>query len=141
MLAPNQSHNFMQASLTVSNCSPMACRLTFTSPLHRVYFLRQHFRGQQRHMRQDLGVEELLECILKRTDPLVLQTSCGHGVQRQLLERVWQMEIYRAAACVLPPNHWLSPDVGKVWHPGCQCNNAARPMSKDIGFLNCMSGA
>ena len=141
MLDPNQSHNFVQASPTLSYCSPMACRLRFTSPLHKVYFLRQHYRGQQQHVRQDLGVAELLEKILERMDPLVLQTSCGRGVQHQLLERAWQMEIYRAAACSLPPEHWLSPDVGKVWHPGCQCDNASRPMSKDIGFLNCMSGA
>ena len=88
----------------------MACRLKFTSPLHRVYFLR----GQQQHLPQDLGVAELLVRILERMEPLVLQTACGHGVQHQLLERAWQMEIYRAAACVLPPEHWLSPDVGNV---------------------------
>ena len=114
MPAPTKLHNFVQASPIVVDCSLMACRLKFTSPLHRVYFLRQHYRGQQQHLRRDLAVAELLRRILERMDPLVLQTSCGRGVQHQLLERASQMEICRAAACVLPPEHWLSPDVGKV---------------------------
>ena len=114
MPAPTKRHKLVQASPIVADCSPMACRLKFTSPLHRVYFLRQHYRGQQQHLRQDLGMAELLQRILERMDPLVLQTSSGRGAQHQLLERAWQMEIYRAAACVLPPEHWLSPDVGNV---------------------------
>ena len=110
MPAPTKRHSFVQASPLVADCSPLACRLKFTSPLHRVYFLR----GQQQHLPQDLGVAELLVRILERMEPLVLQTACGHGVQHQLLERAWQMEIYRAAACVLPSEHWLSPEVGNV---------------------------
>ena len=107
-----------------SDCSPIACRVTFTSPLHRVYFLRQHYRGQQRHLPPSRGMAELLESILERMDPTVLKQSWGRGIQHQLLERAWQMEIYRAAALVLPPEHWLSPDVGKVRYPGCQCKVA-----------------
>ena len=104
----------VHASLSVSDCSLMACRLTFTSPLHRVYFLRQHYRGQQLKLPPSQSVAELLEDILERMDPQVLRESWGRGAQHQLLERAWQMEMYRAAACVLPPEHWLSPDVGKV---------------------------
>ena len=104
----------VQASSSVSDCSSMACRLTFTSPLHRVYFLRQHCRGQQLKLPPSQSVAQLLEDILGCMDPQVLRESWGRGTQHQLLERAWQMEIYRAAACVLPPEHWLSPDVGKV---------------------------
>ena len=100
--------------------------------MHRVYFLRHYFRGQhqtwlqtlcmaelleltkQRNLRPSLGVAELLECILQRMDPLMLQISGSGGIQHQLLDRAWQMETYRAAAGILSPRHWLSPDVGKV---------------------------
>ena len=92
----------------------MACRLTFTSPLHRLYFLRKHYRGKQQTLRLDLGVAGLLVRILKHVDSLVLQTCCGRSVQGQLLERAWQMEIYRAAAGLLPSDHWFAPDVGNV---------------------------
>ena len=95
----------------------MACRLTFTSPLHRFYFLRKHYRGKQQTLRPDQGMAGLLVSILERMDPLVLQTSYGRGVQGQLLERAWQMEIYRAAAGLLPSDHWFAPDVGKGGRP------------------------
>ena len=95
----------------------MACRLTFTSPLHRFYFLRKHYRGKQQTLRPDRGMAGLLVSILERMDPLVLQTSYGRGVQGQLLERAWQMEIYRAAAGLLPSDHWFAPDVGKGGRP------------------------
>ena len=53
---------------------PTACRLTFTSPLHRIYFLRKHYRGKQQTLRPDRGMAGLLVSILERMDPLVLQT-------------------------------------------------------------------
>ena len=48
-------------------------------------------------------------------NPKMLQVSLGIGVDGHLLERVWQMEFYRAATQVLPANIFISVDVGAVF--------------------------
>ncbi|GBC04610.1 hypothetical protein RclHR1_05780001 [Rhizophagus clarus] len=37
------------------------------------------------------------------------------GTDGWLLERIWQMEFYRAATQVLPAHIFISPDVGTYW--------------------------
>jgi len=44
-----------------------------------------------------------------------LRNSLGVGKDGRLLERVWQMEFYRAAMQVLPINVYASVDVGAVF--------------------------
>ena len=45
----------------------------------------------------------------------VIRNSYCVGKDERLLERAWQMEFYRAATQVLPPNIFISPDVGTYW--------------------------
>ncbi|GBC08935.1 hypothetical protein RclHR1_00850016 [Rhizophagus clarus] len=44
-----------------------------------------------------------------------IRNSYSVGKDRRPLERAWQIEFYRAATQVLPPDAFISPDVGTHW--------------------------
>jgi len=62
--------------------------------------------------------EFVLNCLSAiRSD--FLKENLGTDSKGKLLERVWQMEIYRAATEVLPIDCYISPDVGKFFGLNC----------------------
>lgn len=61
----------------------------------------------------DLGAF-LIKC-LERMRVDFLENNLGVGADKLLLERAWQMEMYRAATAVLPAEFHISPDVGRLF--------------------------
>lgn len=58
------------------------------------------------------NIEEFVLATLSAIRPSVLQNSFDYyGADKKRLERAWQMEFYRAAAQILPPNMYITPDV------------------------------
>eukprot|EP01119_Soliformovum_irregulare_P013809 TRINITY_DN370_c0_g1_i1.p1 TRINITY_DN370_c0_g1~~TRINITY_DN370_c0_g1_i1.p1 ORF type:complete len:561 (+),score=61.51 TRINITY_DN370_c0_g1_i1:80-1762(+) len=96
----------------------------FASPVHRlVYFQeRYHEPSSQVH---DLPLPELIKRIVVRMKPSALLNSVSVGTDRRPLERLWQMEFYRAATSLLPSKHVISPDAGTTFN-----------LKKDTGYVD-----
>ena len=56
--------------------------------------------------------KKFLVDVIQRLRPDLLQNSYNVSSSGFLLERHWQMEFYRACTSLLPPEHYISPDVG-----------------------------
>ena len=59
---------------------------------------------------------DLLFRIVECLDPNVLLLTLSLGTNNLILERCWQMEVYRAGSSILPDGAAMSPDVGQVNH-------------------------
>lgn len=57
---------------------------------------------------------QLLSRILECLDPEVLKLTLSLSSNALVLERCWQMEVYRACSLILPNGTAMSPDVGQV---------------------------
>ena len=55
-----------------------------------------------------------LHVAVELLDPDVISETLSLGANGSVLERCWQMEIYRACSSVLPHETIMSPDVGQV---------------------------
>ena len=82
--------------------------------LYAIY-LQDHLGGQPRAVVEPKTFREFIVLVFGAMNPMTLQKSLGVGRDGRLLERVWQMEFYRAAMQVLPVNIHASVDVGAVF--------------------------
>ena len=89
--------------------------LDFAAPLIRLAYLQNRVGSMQRSVMAPKNFREFLILVFAAMDPKTLQASLGIGADGRLLERVWQMEFYRAATQVLPESIFISVDVGAVF--------------------------
>jgi hypothetical protein len=52
--------------------------------------------------------------MIERFDPIVLKYAESRMVDDKLLERIYQMEAYRAGSTLMPKTTVLSVDIGRV---------------------------
>ena len=91
-------------------------RLEFTSPLHKIAFVQRHFTGTCTTSQLLTILELLVKCVERMDTEILLHSEC-QGSGAKLLERAWQMELYRVLVMLLP---WVvSPDVAKVCVSKC----------------------
>lgn len=60
-------------------------------------------------------LEDFIKCTVQRMDRSVLQNTMSLSIDGIRLERMWQMEFYRAALTVLSDANFISPDVGTIF--------------------------
>lgn len=86
--------------------------LTYDSN-RELYHLRNatRFYILERLQPQFDNIEEFVLSTLSAIKPSVLQNSYNYGAEKRRLERAWQMEFYRAATLILPPEMYITPDV------------------------------
>jgi len=89
--------------------------LDFAAPLIRLAYLQNRVGSMQRSVMAPKNFREFLTLVFAAMNPKTLQASLGIGSDGRLLERVWQMEFYRAATQVLPESIFISVDVGAVF--------------------------
>jgi hypothetical protein len=89
--------------------------LDFPAPLLRAIYLQDRLGGQPRAEVEPKTFREFIGLVFGAMNPMTLQKSLGVGRDGRLLERVWQMEFYRAAMQVLPVDIHASVDVGAVF--------------------------
>jgi len=88
----------------------------FISPLIRHICFCTHYSSCRPREGPNKLEDFILQC-LQLLKPSLLQKSLGRSAEdakgeSRLMERTWQMEIYRIATSLLPPNSHISPDVG-----------------------------
>ena len=78
-----------------------------------LYYLRNatRFYILERLQPQSNNIEEFVLSTLSAIKPSILQNSFSYGADKKRLERAWQMEFYRAATLILPPDMYITPDV------------------------------
>jgi hypothetical protein len=76
--------------------------------------MRKHFTALAPPSSPARSLNALVRHVIERMDPTVLRNTVSVGKDNLLLERCWQMEVYRALKTVLPANVVPSPDVGQV---------------------------
>ena len=78
-----------------------------------LYYLRNatRFYILERLQPEFDNIEEFVLSTLSAIKPSVLQSSYNYGAEKKRLERAWQMEFYRAATLILPPEMYITPDV------------------------------
>ena len=90
------------------------CRVLFTSPLHRTYFMVEHYNSPACSFAPS-SIESLIIRMIERFDPEVLRLSLSRSTSTlRLYERAWQMEAYRSLLSFLSSDCGLSPDAGQV---------------------------
>lgn len=89
--------------------------LDFPAPLLRTTYLQDRFGSVTRSKSPPNTFRDFITSVFAKMNPKVLQKSKGTGVDGRLLERVWQMEFYRASMQVLPEGIHASVDVGAVF--------------------------
>ncbi|CAG8541275.1 4989_t:CDS:2, partial [Paraglomus brasilianum] len=89
--------------------------LDFPAPLLRATYLQNRFGSVTRSKSPPNTFRDFITLVFAKMDPKVLQKSKGTGVDGRLLERVWQMEFYRASMQVLPEDVHASVDAGAVF--------------------------
>ncbi|CAJ0634801.1 10022_t:CDS:2, partial [Entrophospora sp. SA101] len=88
----------------------------FTSPAKKLLSFFQRYAPMKEPLRGEFNLHDLTKEALSRIDIETLRNSLGRSKNRKkLLERVWQMELYRAIYSCLPPEIHLSPDVGHLF--------------------------
>eukprot|EP00611_Tribonema_gayanum_P008590 TRINITY_DN1817_c0_g1_i3.p1 TRINITY_DN1817_c0_g1~~TRINITY_DN1817_c0_g1_i3.p1 ORF type:complete len:209 (-),score=45.04 TRINITY_DN1817_c0_g1_i3:1928-2554(-) len=90
------------------------CSLRFTSPLHRVYFMRKFHTARDPPDTSAVDLDSLLMRVLARMDPLILRNTLSVSRSHMPLERCWQAEVYRSLMSVVPEGTVPSPDVGQA---------------------------
>ncbi|CAJ0908723.1 9418_t:CDS:2, partial [Entrophospora sp. SA101] len=67
-------------------------------------------------LKDGFGLQELIKEALSRINSKALTHNLGRSKDgMRLLERVWQMEFYRAIYSCLPDEMHISPDVGRIF--------------------------
>ena len=89
--------------------------LDFPAPLLRAIYLQDRLGGQPRAVVEPKTFREFIVLVFGAMNPTTLRKSLGVGRDGRFLERVWQMEFYRAAMQVLPVDIHASVDVGAVF--------------------------
>ncbi|CAJ0748409.1 17803_t:CDS:2, partial [Entrophospora sp. SA101] len=105
----------------------------FTSPAKKLLSFFQRYAPMKEPLRGEFNLHDLTKEALSRIDIETLRNSLGRSKNRKkLLERVWQMELYRAIYSCLPPEIHLSPDVGHLF----STNGLKKPMSQPSNITN-----
>ncbi|RHZ58179.1 hypothetical protein Glove_375g17 [Diversispora epigaea] len=89
--------------------------LNFPAPLLQVTYLQDRFGSVTRSRSPPNTFKDFIISVFAKMNSKVLQKSFGVGTDCYLLERVWQIEFYRASMQVLPSNIYVSVDVGAVF--------------------------
>ncbi|PKY55714.1 hypothetical protein RhiirA4_548873 [Rhizophagus irregularis] len=92
---------------TGSNDSRIAL-LDFPAPLLRVTYLQNRFGTISRPKSSPSDFNEFIKLVFAKMSSKILQKSKGRGTDQRLLERVWQMEFYRASMQILSENNCAS---------------------------------
>lgn len=87
-------------------------RLDFCAPIMCNLYLVLRFGSVSRAIYSPVDLPTFLINTFHCMDPAALGNPIGFGKNGQPLERVWQMEFYRAASRVLPKDYKIVPDVG-----------------------------
>ena len=90
-------------------------KLDFASPYLRALYLQRRFGNTTRPMIPPRDFKSFLHGTFTNMNAETIRKSYSVGKDKQLLERAWQMEFYRAATQVLPPDIFISADVGTYW--------------------------
>jgi hypothetical protein len=85
-------------------------KLDFASPYLRALYLQRRWGNKATSPPQNF--KSFLIDTFANMNAETIRNSYCIGTDKRLLERAWQMEFYRAATQVLPPNVFISPDVG-----------------------------
>ncbi|OZJ01363.1 hypothetical protein BZG36_05711, partial [Bifiguratus adelaidae] len=89
--------------------------LDFSAPLLRNVYLQLRFGYTIPATHWPETFHAFLKNVFQAMSSQVLQQTKGRGKHGYLLESTLQMEFYRAAKQLLPPNDIISPNVGKVF--------------------------
>jgi hypothetical protein len=89
--------------------------INFPAPLLRATYLQNRFGSVTRSKSPPNSFKDFIISVFAKMNSKVLQKSLGVGNDCRLLERVWQMEFYRASMQVLPVDIYASVDVGAVF--------------------------
>ena len=89
--------------------------LDFAAPLLRAIYIHYRLGSTMHASSPPEDFHDFLIKVFAAMNPMVLRKSLGIGTDGRLLERVWQMEWYRAATQILPENIHASVDVGAVF--------------------------
>jgi len=87
-------------------------KLDFASPFLRALYLQQRWGCTTSATTAPKDFKSFLIDTFTAMNSRALESSLSVGKDGRLLERMWQMEFYRAATQVLPPDVFISPDVG-----------------------------
>lgn len=60
-------------------------------------------------------LDDFVIAMLQRLSPKFLANSLGNSLDGIRLERVWQMEVYRASIACLPDQTYISPEIGHMY--------------------------
>jgi hypothetical protein len=91
--------------------------LDFAAPILRAIYIHSRLGSTMHAPIPPSDFRDFLVKVFAAMNPAVLCKSLGIGRDGRLLERVWQMEWYRAATQILPEHIHASVDVGAVF--GC----------------------
>ncbi|RIB01765.1 hypothetical protein C2G38_2229733 [Gigaspora rosea] len=89
--------------------------IDFPAPLLRATYLQNRVGSVMRSKSPLNTFKDFIISVFAKMNSKVLQKSLGVGNDCRLLERVWQMEFYRASMQVLPEDIYVSVDVGAVF--------------------------
>ncbi|POG57833.1 hypothetical protein GLOIN_2v1791224 [Rhizophagus irregularis DAOM 181602=DAOM 197198] len=89
--------------------------LDFPAPLLRITYLQNRFGSISRPKSPPSTFNEFIKLVLAKMNPKILRKSKGRGTDGRLLERVWQMEFYRASMQVLSNDTCVSVDAGSCF--------------------------
>ncbi|CAG8557123.1 11773_t:CDS:2 [Acaulospora colombiana] len=89
--------------------------INFPAPLLRATYLQNRFGSVTRSKSPPNSFKDFIISVFAKMSSKVLQKSLGVGNDCRLLERVWQMEFYRASMQVLPVDIYAFVDVGEIF--------------------------
>ncbi|KAG9307649.1 hypothetical protein G9A89_023214 [Geosiphon pyriformis] len=91
-------------------------RVGFVSPVARLLSFFHRCISAKNPLEEGFSLQDLVRESLARLNSRALSNSLGRSKDGvRLLERVWQMEFYRAIYSCLPEDMHISPDVGKIF--------------------------
>ena len=91
-------------------------RVEFVSPVARLLSFFHRCISFKQPLQDDFTLQELVHEALSRINSKALTHNLGRSKDgMRLLERVWQMEFYRAIYSCLPDEMHISPDVGRIF--------------------------
>jgi hypothetical protein len=91
-------------------------KVGFISPISKLLSFIRRCASTKEPLKDGFSLNELITEALSRINSEALTNNLGCSRDgKKLLERAWQMEIYRAIYSCLPYGIHLSPDVGHVF--------------------------
>ncbi|CAI2171280.1 11502_t:CDS:2 [Funneliformis geosporum] len=91
-------------------------RVGFVSPVARLLSFFHRCVSFKQPLQDGFTLQELVREALSRVNSKALTHNLGRSKDgMRLLERVWQMEFYRAIYSCLPDEMHISPDVGRIF--------------------------